>query len=82
MSIDENGMEDWSPLMSCNELDMLIGAAERRRKRTGHYLERAMADKIHRNRENLAFCKLHGICLFGLSLGHPKKDAVIGKKTE
>ncbi len=65
-----------------NESDVLIGAIERYRERTGHYPERALADKIYRNRENLAFCKLHGIRLSGPSLGRPKKDAVVDKKSE
>ena len=65
-----------------NESDVLIGAIERYRERTGHYPERALADKIYHNRENLAFCKLHGIRLSGPSLGRPKKDAVVDKKSE
>lgn len=32
------------------------------------------ADKIYRNRENLSYCKLHGIRLSGPALGRPKKD--------
>ena len=31
-------------------------------------------DKIYRNRENLSYCKLHGIRLSGPALGRPKKD--------
>ncbi len=49
---------------------------------TGHYPERALADKIYRTRGNLAFCKQHGIRLSGPTLGRPRKDAVIDKKTE
>ncbi len=60
----------------------MIGAIERCRGRTGHYPERVLADKIYRNRQNLAFCKLHGIRLSGPSLGRPKKNAVIDKETE
>ena len=33
-----------------------------------------MADKIYRNRENLNYCRLHGIRLSGPALGGPKKD--------
>ena len=47
-----------------------------------HYPERALADKIYRNRENLAYCKLHGIRLSGPSLGRPRKNAAMDKKTE
>ena len=52
------------------------------RERTGHYPERALADKIYRNRENLAFCRLHGIRLSGPTLGRPKKNAMVDKKSE
>ena len=55
---------------------------ERYRERTGHYPKRALADKIYRNRENLAYCKLHGIRLSGPLLGRPKKNAVINKETK
>ncbi len=84
LSIDENGMARLEKLSfdAYNESDVLIGAIERYRERTGHYPERALADKIYRNRENLAFCKQHGIRLSGPSLGRPKKDVKIDKKTE
>ena len=39
-------------------------------------------DKIYRNRTNLQFCKEHGICLSGLALGRPRKNAKTDKKTE
>lgn len=84
LSIDENGMERLEKLSfdAYNESDVLIGAIERYRERTGHYLERVLADKIYRNRENLAYCKLRDIRLSGSSLGRPKKNAVSDKKTE
>ncbi len=84
LSIDENGMARLEKLSfeAYNESDVLIGAIERYRGRTGHYPERALADKIYRNHENLAFCKLHGIRLSGPSLGRPKKETVIDKKKE
>ena len=47
---------------------------ERYRKRTGRYPSRVLADKIYRNRDNLAYCKLHHIRLSGPALGRPKKD--------
>ena len=47
--------------------------AERFRAREGHYPSRILADKIYRNRENLSYCKAHGICLSGPALGRPKK---------
>ena len=41
--------------------------------RKGHYPSRILADKIYRNRENLSYCKEHGIRLSGPALGRPKK---------
>ncbi len=69
-SIDESGMARLEKLSfdAYNKSDVLIGAIERYRKRTGHYPERALADKIYRNRENLAFCKLHGIRLLNIPM--------------
>ena len=32
------------------------------------------ADNIYRNRENLNYCKAHGIRLSGSALGRPRKD--------
>ena len=82
LSIDGNGIARLEQLSfdAYNESDVLIGAIERYRERTGHYPERALADKIYRNRENLVFCKQHGIRLSGPSLGRPKKEAVADKK--
>lgn len=84
LSIDERGMARLEKLSfdAYNESDVLIGAIERYRERTGHYPERALADKIYRNRENLAFCKLHDIRLSGPSLGRPRKNTVVDKKSE
>lgn len=47
---------------------------EKYRERTGHYPARVLADKIYRNRDNLNFCKEHGIRLSGPALGRPKKE--------
>lgn len=84
LSIDERGMARLEKLSfdAYNESDVLIRAIERYRERTGHYPERALADKNYRNRENLALCRLHGIRLSGPSLGRPKKNALIDKKSE
>lgn len=65
-----------------NESDVLISAAEQYFRRNGHYPERILADKIYRNRENLIFCKLHGIRLSGPALGRPKKEPSVDRKTE
>ncbi|MEA4955124.1 MAG: IS5 family transposase [Pseudoflavonifractor sp.] len=62
-----------------NEAGNLTVMAERFRAREGHYPSRILADKIYRNRENLRFCKEHGIHLTGPALGRPKKDEVRNK---
>ena len=56
-----------------NEAGNLKAMAERFWEREGHYPARILADKIYRNRENLAYCKEHGIRLSGTALGRPKK---------
>ena len=57
-----------------NESTRLQEAIERYREREGHYPKRVLADKIYRNRDNLRFCKEHGIRLSGPALGRPRKD--------
>lgn len=63
-----------------NEAINLRQTIERYRERTGHYPARVLADKIYRNRDNLAFCKELGIRLSGPALGRPKKDEQPDKK--
>jgi len=63
-----------------NEAGNLIDIIERYRDREGHYPERVLADGIYRNRDNLAFCRKHGIRLLGKPLGRPGKDAAADKK--
>ena len=65
-----------------NESEVLAEVIERYKQRTGHYPERILADKIYRNRNNLAYCKARSIRLSGPALGRPRKDAVIDKKAE
>jgi hypothetical protein len=65
-----------------NEALNLKGMVERYRARTGRYPSRILADKIYRNRDNLAFCKLHHIRLSGPALGRPKKDESRDKKQD
>ncbi|MDD3667057.1 MAG: IS5 family transposase, partial [Bacteroidales bacterium] len=48
-----------------NESEVLAGVIERYKQRTGHYPERILADKIYRNRNNLAYCKERNIRLSG-----------------
>lgn len=55
-------------------------AIERYFQRNGHYPARVLADKIYRNRANLAYCKERGIRLSGPALGRPKKDVQPDKK--
>ena len=65
-----------------NEALNLKDMVERYKVRTGRYPSRILADKIYRNRDNLAFCKLHHIRLSGPALGRPKKDDVRDKKRD
>jgi transposase, IS5 family len=54
---------------------------ERYRQRYGCYPEAVLADKIYRNRTNLAFCKKHGVRLSGPRLGRPGPSAQADRKT-
>lgn len=56
-----------------NEGITLIESIERYREKFGYYPEAVLADKIYRNRENLGYCKEHGIRLSGPRLGRPPK---------
>lgn len=60
-----------------NESQTLIESCERYRERNGVYPKRILADKIYRNRTNLAFCKTHGIEMNGPKLGRPPKDKAV-----
>jgi hypothetical protein len=57
-----------------NEGTTLKASAERYRERTGAYPQRILADRIFRNRENLAWCKEKGIRMSGPRLGRPPKE--------
>ena len=65
-----------------NESEDLPKIVERYRERTGHYPKRLLADKIYRTRDNLAYCKEHGIRLSGPPLGRPRKDEPRDRKSE
>ena len=82
MSIDDNGMARIEKMSfdAYNENEVLISAVERYRKRTGYYPKRILADKIYRNRKNLAYCKEHGIRLSGPALGRPARNAEEDRK--
>ena len=76
--LDISVVDGWTRLECCsfdayNEAGNLREIAERFRAREGHYPSRILADKIYRNRENLSYCKAHGIRLSGPALGRPKK---------
>ncbi|MGN8751027.1 IS5 family transposase [Oscillospiraceae bacterium HCP3S3_D12] len=75
--LDISVVDGWTRLEHCsfdayNESGNLQEMAERFREREGHYPSRILADKIYRNRENLSYCKEHGIRLSGPALGRPK----------
>ena len=65
-----------------NESANLKDIIERYREREGYYPECVQADQIYRNRENLRYCKEHGIRLSGKPLGRPKREPDIDKKQE
>ena len=65
-----------------NESVNLPDIIERYREREGYYPEMVQADQIYRNRENLRYCKEHGIRLSGKPLGRPKREPDIDKKQE
>ncbi len=59
---------------SFNEGTRLIEAVKRYKERFGCFPKVLLADKLYRNRENLDYCKTHGIRLSGPRLGRPKND--------
>jgi len=60
----------------------LIASAEHFRERHGVYPKAILADKTYRNRENISFCKEHGIRLSGPRLGRPKLSEVEADKEQ
>lgn len=56
-----------------NEGQNLIESVKRYHERTSYYPASVHADAIYRNRDNLYFCKIHGIRLSGPKLGRPPK---------
>jgi len=65
---------------SFNESLGLKQAVEDYRQRYGHYSEAVLADQLYRTRENLSFCREHGIRLSGPPLGRPLLDNKQEKK--
>ena len=77
IKLDISVVDDWTRLEyhsfdAYNEAKNLQEMAERFYQREGHYPVRILADKIYRNRENLSYCKAHGIRLSGPALGRPR----------
>lgn len=64
-----------------NEGTELIPALERYRQRYGCYPQAVLADKLYRNRTNLAFCKEYGVRLSGPRLGRPGPSAQADRQT-
>ena len=71
VSVDEKGHARLEKISFTpyNEGSVLKDAVERYRKRTGHYPERILADRIYRTRANLQYSKEHGIRMSGPKLG-------------
>lgn len=63
-----------------NEAETLIESVERYKSRNGCYPEAVLADRIYRNRGNLAYCKKHNIRLSGPKLGRASGNVL--KKVE
>ena len=63
-----------------NEGGTLQASTECCKDTTGHYPSRILADKVFRTRDNLDFCKNHGIHLNGPKLGRPPKDRVLYRR--
>ena len=63
-----------------NESTTLQESVENYRKAYGHYPKRVLADTIFRTRENLQYCKSHGIHLNGPKLGKPNPDPEIRRQ--
>lgn len=63
-----------------NESTTLQDSVEKFRNAYGHYPQRVLADTIFRTRENLKYCKKHGIHMNGPKLGRRHTDEKEYKK--
>ena len=63
-----------------NESTTFQESVEFYRKAYGHDPERVLADTIFRTRENMKYCKQHGIHLNGPKLGKPYADPEVQKQ--
>lgn len=87
MKLDISVVDGWTRLEyhsfdAYNEATKLQDMIEAFYTREGHYPSCVLADKIYRNRENLRYCKEHGIRLSGPALGRPKKGDVRDKEQD
>ena len=57
-----------------HEANDLVDTIEKYKGRFGHYPSSVHVDKTYRNRENLKFCRSHGIRISGPPLGRPPKE--------
>ncbi|GMA60037.1 IS5 family transposase [Alicyclobacillus fastidiosus] len=80
--VDGYAMMEKTSWDSFNEGTTLIESVERYVERFGCYPEAVLADKIYRTRENLRYCKEHGIRLSGPKLGRPPKHVEPGEKQQ
>jgi hypothetical protein len=67
----------WDPF---NESLSLKQAVQDYKQRYGFYPEAVLADQLYRTRDNLSFCREHGIRLSGPPLGRPQLDSSQEKK--
>ena len=74
--IDVQGWDNFSEGIT------LQASAEKYRQRHGFYPEAILADQTYRNRENLAFCKKHGIRLSGPRLDRSKAAEMEADKAQ
>lgn len=80
--VDGYALMEKSSWDSFNEGTILIESVERYVERFGCYPEAILADKIYRTRENLRYCKEHGIRLSGPKLGRPSKQVDPSQKKQ
>ncbi len=78
MKLDFSVINDWICLEyhsfdAYNKSTKLQEMIESFRKRGSHYPSRVLTGKIYRNRDNLSYCKEHGIHLSGLALRRSRK---------
>ena len=70
---------DWN---NFNEGTSLISSVEKYRQRYGFYPKEVLVDAIYRTRDNIRYCKAHGIRLSGPRLGRPPASSSLAKKLQ